>query len=458
MFRVFIAFLFISLAQAQWKIQTYHEEGISIRANFTSCLLYCELKNAECIYQNNWVTAADGILLYRYTPGLCQCYDGFGGNNCTADVSTLQNTTGKHISYDCKYPVLQSWRLPNGSLELYTQCTCALGYSGKNCDKLCQRECGQGYDVPRGFCHTQLNNNPICYCYGDWTGFNCQIYLPEWIRSVKDAIGYITLPILFIFLLMVSVVILILVCIPKKGKKWSDHNKISLGLKFASALFVFMSLLTKLIGSITEWSWDYANGATFYLILLDIVLNLCAFISMITLWSQLKDVAIGDKRGVSIKFTLGILMICFQFLLFGCFTIAYAILFGIRKLDSYQWLYLVFNIVAFIEFFAVGVGFLVFGIAAFVDLKRVDRELKFESLKFTQFMTAICIVFASQGLWQLVLAIDNACLCLGGTGFFVFVVIQMHEFVYLSLMMYLLLPDKAQLKRIFCSCLNKSDS
>lgn len=309
---------------------------------------------------------------------------------------------------------------------------------------------------------SDLINRPTCFCYGDWTGRNCELYFPTWIRAVKDTIGYVILNTLFILLLIPSSIVLILVCLPPKGKTWSQVNKFTFTLKFLSALFITITLCLKAIGSISEWAWQYENIITIFFYLVGIVLNISAFFLMITLWSQLKDISTRNEKNVKIKFGIGIGVVIVQLIFAVIFFIPYLAVYGVAYTDfqlelAPQWFTFVFSIVLFIEFFFAGLGFLIFGLRTFYDLKKVDPDLKFESLKFTKFMTAICVVFASQSIWTLLLGLDTVCDCLGGTSFFCFLIIHIHEFIYMTLFLYLLF-DWEHFKSYFLPCIKNKES
>lgn len=125
--------LFISLCFSQFTVRYVREKTTlsSWRADFKDCSSYCNLTNAVCWYPITTVTNIEQILIINYTPGICVCYDGYGGPNCSYDVSNLQNITGKHINYNCTYQIKQLDTYPNGTSFIYDQCPCALRYTGK---------------------------------------------------------------------------------------------------------------------------------------------------------------------------------------------------------------------------------------------------------------------------------------------------------------------------------------
>ncbi|CAB3407242.1 unnamed protein product [Caenorhabditis bovis] len=93
------------------------------------------------------------------TGGVCQCFDGFKGPNCTEPID------------DCKW----SPCLNNGTCSLSPgrryQCECPLGFNGPNCEVTCANliSCRNG-----GSCGFDDDGNAICICTDQFFGPNCE--------------------------------------------------------------------------------------------------------------------------------------------------------------------------------------------------------------------------------------------------------------------------------------------
>jgi hypothetical protein len=74
------------------------------------CKNYCQNSNVttgNCIHAFIRRTIAQGIEVIKWYPGYCICKDGFGGYDCSVNITAIQQQTGQHRAYGCRYLVRQ---------------------------------------------------------------------------------------------------------------------------------------------------------------------------------------------------------------------------------------------------------------------------------------------------------------------------------------------------------------
>jgi hypothetical protein len=460
--KVLLVLLCLTVVHAQFAVQFAppNPKFADYNGKWTlpDCRTYCNLTNGECVYLEAEFFYPGTIILTNYLPGVCGCYAGWGGWNCSQDISQRQIQQRVNRQYGCKQQFRQT--AYNGSTWLnFDACPCSFGYIGINCSTLCQKNCGQ--DSQRGFCMHTMNHLEKCFCYEPWTGESCSIWLPTGVRAVKDTIFTIITPILFLVIGILFHVLPILLLIPKRGLNFRDHNKSVMGLK----LFVVTCMITdcwiRFVAQLLDWAL-YMNPISTGKWVITGFLILFAEITTSTLWSLVRDIATFNEKvqkrkiccctfGISLIFgimmVLVILFITVQFL-------------SLRLTNGvyYSRLMLPAVLLVIVSFFFLIVLSTLFyyGMCNYRDIRKVNPKVKFENLKFSRFLVLSIIVFAFCILWLLIWGITLIASlycgdtpysdCMGAFPFVVGGIVDLHMLGVQLLIFYMYLPDLEHIK------------